>query len=88
MNTEMLKQILQRNPQLKKLIEQGRFLTGYTDGGASGVLISIFLCKSPWSANCIKATACGDIPSGDVFIVSHKPKWSQSTNWRAYGSMT
>lgn len=87
MNIELIKRILERNPQLKTLIKQDRFLTGYTNGGASGSLISIFLCKSPWSTNCIKAAACGYIPAGDVLIVSHEPKWSLNMNWQAYSAV-
>ena len=87
MNIELIKLILQRNPELKTLIKQGLFLTGYTHGGASGALSSIFLCKFPWSNNCIKAAACGYIPAGDVLIVSHDPKWSLNTNWQAYSAM-
>lgn len=84
MNAELIKLILVKNPQLKQQIEQGKFLTGYTKGGKSGTLISVFLCKSPWSDNCIKAKACGDIPCGDVFLVNNELRWSAYGNWKAY----
>lgn len=84
MNVELIKRIVEINPQLKTLIKQERFLTGYTSGGRSGALIFVFLCKSPWSTNCIKAAACGYIPAGDVLIVSYEPIWSLNMNWQAY----
>ena len=39
------------------------------------------------SVDFIKATACGDIPAGNVFVVSNEPKWSLITNWQAYSAM-
>lgn len=88
MDTKPIKPILKRNAQLQTLITQGQFLTGYTNGGGTGVLISIFLCKSPWSGNCIKATACEYIPAGQVFVVSDEQKWSLIGKWKAYSPIT
>ncbi len=88
MNKQPISRILKINPQLKKLMASGQFLTGYTDGGASGVLISIFLRHSPWSANCIQATAHGAIPAGEVLVTSPESKWSLSMNWQAYSLVT
>jgi len=84
MNTECIKILIEKNPQLKQQIKQGKFLTGYTKGGSSGVLISVFLCKSPWSHNCLKASACGDIPSGEILLVNNELKSGACRNWKAY----
>ncbi len=84
MDTKSLEKTLERNYSLKVPIEQGRFLTGYTKGGKAGEPISIFLCHSPWTTNCIKATACEGIDAGEVIVVSDELPWSISGRWKAY----
>lgn len=84
MNKKQSQKILARNPHLEILIEQSKFLIGYTKGGKAGELISIFLCHSPWISNCIQATACECIDAGEVIVVSYDFPWSISASWQAY----
>ncbi len=84
MNVKFIQRILKDNPQLKAPIEDGQFLTGYTDGGESGEMMSVFLYRSPWSTNCIKATACGCVSAGEVLLVNKESKWSLPGSWKAY----
>ncbi len=84
MNKKQSPLILERNSHLERLIEQGKFLTGYSQGGQAGEVISIFLCHSPWTINCIKATACESIEAGLIIVVSEDWPWSLSGRWKAY----
>ena len=70
MNKKPSQQLLEKNPALEMFIEQGRFLTGYTSGGQAGEPISIFLCHSPWTNNCLQATAGECIAAGEVIVIS------------------
>lgn len=84
MNKKQSQQLLKKYPSLEMFIEQGRFLTGYTRGGKAGETISIFLCHSPWTTNCIKATAGEYITAGEVIVVSNDSPWCISGSWKAY----
>ena len=84
MNKKQSQQILAKNPPLQMFIEQGRFLIGYTSGGQAGEPIAIFLCHSPWTCNCIKATAGECIAAGEVIVISDDSPWSISGSWKAY----
>ena len=84
MNKQQSQQLLEKHPDLEMFIEQGRFLTGYTSGGKAGETISIFLCHSPWTCNCIKATAGECIAAGEVIVISDDLPWSISDKWKAY----
>ncbi|MDJ0590655.1 MAG: hypothetical protein QNJ72_11755 [Pleurocapsa sp. MO_226.B13] len=84
MNKKQSQQILEKNPDLEMFIEQGRFMIGYSSGGKAGDIISIFLCHSPWTANCIKATAGEYIAAGEVIVVSDDLPWHLSGRWKAY----
>ena len=67
-------------------IEQSKFLNGYSKGGQAGEVISIFICRSPWSTNCLQATACESIDAGEVIVVSDDFPWSISGKWIAHSS--
>ena len=84
MNKQQNQPRLIRNPHLDNLIKQGKFLTGYSQGGRAGELISIFVCHSPWTSNCLQATACEGIEAGEIIVVSDDLPWSLSGNWKAY----
>ena len=86
MNKKPSQQLLNKNPALEIFIEQGRFLTGYTSGGQTGEPISIFLCHSPWTSNCLQATAGECIAAGEVIVISDDLPWSISGSWKAYSS--
>jgi len=87
MNKKQSQPILTRNPQLESLIKQGKFLTGYSQGGQAGELISIFVCHSPWTTNCLQATAGESIEAGEIIVVSDDWPWSLSGSWKAYSRM-
>ena len=84
MNNKQSLPILERNSHLESLIKRGKLLTGYSQGGQAGELISIFVCHSPWTINCLKATACESIEAGKVIVVSDDLPWSLSGRWKAY----
>ena len=84
MNKQQSPPLLSKNPHLKNLIKQGKFLTGYSQGGQAGELISIFVCHSPWTNHCLQATACECIEAGEIIVVSDDLPWSLSGNWKAY----
>lgn len=76
--------LLQRHPQLKKSIEEGQFLTGYTDGSVNGRTVSVFVFRCSWHHFCIRATACDSLPPGEVLIVTDNSLWNLSGEWKAY----
>lgn len=84
MNKQQNQPLLTRNPHLENLIKQGKFLTGYSQGGQEGELISLFVCHSPWRSNCLQATAGESIESGEIIVVSDDLPWSLSGRWKAY----
>ena len=84
MNKQQNQPRLTKNSHLENLIKQGRFLTGYSQGGQEGELISLFVCHSPWRSNCLQATAVECIESGEIIVVSDDLPWSLSGSWKAY----
>lgn len=76
--------LLQRHPQLKNYIEEGQFLTGYTDGSSDGKTVSVFLFRSSWHHFCIQATACDSLPAGEVVLVTDNTLWNLTSEWKAY----
>ncbi|MEA5535773.1 hypothetical protein [Crocosphaera sp. XPORK-15E] len=77
--------LLEKYPHLRPIIEQSRFLLGYTDGRADGKQVPVFLLRSPWTQFCIWATA-NDllIPAGGVLVLTDDPQWSLESHWKAY----
>ena len=76
--------LLEKYPQLRPIIEQGRFLLGYTDGRSDGQQVPVFLLRSPWTQFCIWATASDLIVPGGVLVITDDPQWSLESPWRAY----
>ncbi len=88
MAPQAILRLLEQYPQLRPFIEEGRFLTGYTNGSANGKQVSVFLLRSPWTQFCIQATACDSLISGAVLVVTDDPQWSLESNWKAYNLTT
>lgn len=84
MISKSLASLLQRHPQLKNYIEEGQFLTGYTDGCSHGKTVSVFVFRSSWHHFCIQATACGSLPAGEVLVVTDNTVFNVSNEWKAY----
>lgn len=82
--SKSLSKLLERHPHLKRPIEQGRFLTGYTQGGHSGNQIHVFLIRSPWTQFCLDATAIGILPAGAVLLITEEAKFTPQSLWKAY----
>lgn len=76
--------LLEKHPQLRPMIEEGRFLLGYTDGRIEGQQMPVFLLRSPWTQFCIWATANDVIPPGGVLVITDDPQWSLESDWKAY----
>lgn len=77
-------QLLVKYPHLKKHIEKGDFLTGYTAGSCSGAKVTVFLVRSPWTQFCLQATAMGALPPGAVLLVTEQMMSSPISPWKAY----
>ncbi|WP_013325376.1 hypothetical protein [Gloeothece verrucosa] len=84
MISKNLASLLQRHPQLKNSIEEGQFLTGYTDGSTNGKTVSVFVFRSSWHHFCIQATACGSLPPGEVVVVTDNSLFNLTNEWKAY----
>ncbi|MEA5509857.1 hypothetical protein VB715_08785 [Crocosphaera sp. UHCC 0190] len=81
--------LLEKYPHLRPIIEQGRFLLGYTDGRADAKQVPVFLLRSPWTQFCIWATASDLlIPAGGVLVLTDDPQWSLESHWKAYSLVT
>ncbi len=81
--------LLEKYPQLRPMIKQGRYLLGYTDGSCDGKQIQVFLLRSPWTQFCIwAATDEVAIPAGGVLLLTDDPEWSIESNWKAYSLVT
>lgn len=76
--------LLEKHPQLRPMIKENRFLTGYTNGSGDGKLVPVFLLRSPWAQFCLQATACESLTPGGVLVVTDDPQWSLESNWKAY----
>ncbi len=81
--------LLEKYPQLRPTIKQGRYLLGYTDGSGDDQQIPVFLLRSPWTQFCIWATTDEvAIPAGGVLVVTDDPEWSVESHWKAYSLVT
>ncbi len=81
--------LLEKYPQLRPMIKQGRYLLGYTDGSCDGKQIQVFLLRSPWTQFCIwAATDEVAIPAGGVLLLTDDPEWSIESEWKAYSLVT
>ncbi len=81
--------LLEKYPQLRPMIKQGRYLLGYTDGSCNGKQIQVFLLRSPWTQFCIWAAMDElAIPAGGVLLITDDPEWSLESNWKAYSLVT
>ncbi|MDJ0661391.1 MAG: hypothetical protein QNJ42_18155 [Crocosphaera sp.] len=77
--------LLEKYPQLRPMIKQGRYLLGYTDGSCDGKQIQVFLLRSPWTQFCIWAAMDEvAIPAGGVLLITDDPEWSLESDWKAY----
>lgn len=79
-----LASLLQRHPQLKNFIENGNFLTGYSDGGLNGQTVNVFVFRCTWQHFCVQATAIGALPAGEVLVVTDSYAGNVSNEWKAY----
>ena len=81
--------LLEKYPQLRPTIKQGRYLLGYTDGSGDDQNIPVFLLRSPWTQFCIWATTDEvAIPAGGVLVITDDPDWSIESHWKAYSLVT
>ena len=81
--------LLEKYPQLRPMIKQGRYLLGYTDGSCDGKQIQVFLLRSPWTQFCIwAATDEIAMPAGGVLLLTDDPEWSVESHWKAYSLVT
>ena len=81
--------LLEKYPQLRPMIKEGRYLLGYTDGSCRGKQIQVFLLRSPWTQFCIwAATDEVEIPAGGVLLLTDDPEWSIESQWKAYSLVT
>ena len=81
--------LLEKYPQLRPKIKQGRYLLGYTDGSGNDEEIPVFLLRSPWTQFCIWATTDEvAIPAGGVLVITDDPEWSVESHWKAYSLVT
>lgn len=76
--------LLEKHPNLKAPIEEGRFLTGYTQGSYSGNHVNVFLVRSPWTQFCLPAVAIGSLPPGAVLLITEEAHASPQGLWKAY----
>ncbi|ACK67290.1 hypothetical protein PCC8801_3319 [Rippkaea orientalis PCC 8801] len=76
--------LLEKYPQLKAFVEEGRFLTGYTNGGGQGNQVQVFLLRSPWAQFCIQAKAGDLLIPGPVLVITEDLEWSLESKWKAY----
>lgn len=81
--------LLEKYPQLRPIIREGRYLLGYTDGKCDGKQIPVFLLRSPWTQFCIWATTEElAVPAGGVLVITDDPEWSVESQWKAYSLVT
>ncbi|HAC63224.1 MAG TPA: hypothetical protein DCF68_06695 [Cyanothece sp. UBA12306] len=76
--------LLEKYPQLKPFIQEGRFLTGYTNGSVQGKQVEVFLLRSPWTQFCIQAQAYDVLIPGPVLVITDDIQWSLESKWKAY----
>ncbi|ACK69440.1 hypothetical protein PCC7424_0986 [Gloeothece citriformis PCC 7424] len=76
--------LLEKHPHLKTFLEQGRFLTGYTQGTYGGTQVKVFLVRSPWTQFCLQATAVGVLPAGAVLLITEEMEATPQSLWKAY----
>ena len=76
--------LLEKYPQLKPFVEEGRFLTGYTNGSVQGNQVQVFLLRSPWTQFCVQAKACDLLIPGAVLVITDDLQWSLESKWKAY----
>ncbi|WP_013324506.1 hypothetical protein [Gloeothece verrucosa] len=88
LTSKSLSKLLEKYPNLKTPIEQGRFLTGYTQGSYSGNQVNVFLVRSPWTQFCLPATAIGSLPPGAVLLITEEAHASPQGLWKAYSLET
>ncbi|MDJ0582279.1 hypothetical protein [Crocosphaera sp.] len=81
--------LLEKYPQLRPMIKEGRYLLGYTDGSCKNQQIQVFLLRSPWTQFCIwAATDEIAIPAGGVLLITDDLEWSVESEWKAYSLVT
>ena len=81
--------LLEKYPQLRPMIKEGRYLLGYTDGSCQNKQIQVFLLRSPWTQFCIwAATDEIAIPPGGVLLITDDTEWSVESEWKAYSLVT
>ncbi|WP_013325381.1 hypothetical protein [Gloeothece verrucosa] len=84
MTHKNLGDLLKKYPQLKNFLDQGKFLTGYTDGGLNGQTVNVFVFRCTWQHFCVQATAVEPLPPGEVLVITDSSLGNVNHDWKAY----